>query len=76
MFDMAADGAYEYMPRLADGMLSDKLSVMPAVLVRGPKWCGKTSTCERLAASALKLRDPDVFVRSAEAAAVRPSLLL
>ena len=73
---MAADAAYEYMPRLADGMLGDKLAVMPAVLVRGPKWCGKTSTCERLAASALKLRDPDVFVRSAEAAAVRPSLLL
>lgn len=73
---MSAPKLFEYMPRLVDVVLRDKLDAMPAVLVRGPKWCGKTSTCEQLAASALKLRDPDVFARSAEAAAARPSLLL
>ena len=73
---MTMETPFEYMPRLADDMLQRKLATMPAVLVRGPKWCGKTSTCEQLAASALRLRDPDVFARSAEAAVVRPSLLL
>lgn len=73
---MTEASSFEYMPRLADDMLRSKLKAMPAVLVRGPKWCGKTSTCEQLAASALKLRNPDVFARSIEAAAVRPSLLL
>ena len=65
-----------YLPRLTDGLLREKLATMPAVLVRGPKWCGKTSSCEQEAASALKLRDPDVRQRSLDAAAVKVSLLL
>lgn len=31
---------------------------MGAVLVQGPKWCGKTTTCEQLAQSALYMNDP------------------
>ena len=66
----------EYIPRLVDKLLSQKLSGISAVLVRGPKWAGKTTTCEQLAASMLKLRDPDVYLQSVEAAQVKPSLLL
>ena len=53
MYDEAGS---EYMPRLVDRLLREKLETMPAVLVRGPKWCGKTSTCEQVSASELKLR--------------------
>ena len=73
---MSGGSEFEYMPRLVDRALKEKLAAMPAVLVRGPKWCGKTSTCEQVCSSELKLRDPDVYIRSEEAAAVRPSLLL
>ena len=34
----------EYKTRIADALLAEKLSYMGAVLVRGPKWCGKTTT--------------------------------
>ena len=35
-----------YMPRIVDDELKNKLAHTGAVYVRGPKWCGKTSTCE------------------------------
>ena len=68
--------AYKYMARLVDSTLQSKLATMPAVLVRGPKWVGKTSTCEQHAKSALLLRDPDVYTRSLDALDAQPSLLL
>lgn len=69
-------GSYHYLPRLIDRLLREKLEGISAVLVRGPKWTGKTSSCEQLAKSTLLLRDPDVYVRAKDALAVRPSLLL
>jgi len=33
----------EYKPRIADTILSNKLKGMGAVLIEGPKWCGKTT---------------------------------
>ena len=65
-----------YIKRIVDDELKNKLDRAAAVLVRGPKWCGKTSTCEQFAASALKLRDPDTYESNMEMASVRPSLLL
>ena len=62
----------EYIPRIVDAQVADKLSRAGAVLVRGPKWCGKTSTCVRHAASALLMRDPDGYESNMEAAAVLP----
>lgn len=70
------DEQYRYLPRLIDNILYEKLSGISVVLVRGPKWTGKTSSCEQLAKSALFLRDPDVYVRAMDALAVQPSLLL
>lgn len=67
---------YKYLPRIADVALKQKLSEFSAVYVRGPKWCGKTSTCEQLSQSELKLRDPNEYMRASEAAQIRPSLLL
>lgn len=67
---------FRYIPRLLDTVLKKRLEEYPAVLLRGPKWCGKTTSCEQIASSVLRLRDPEVYSRSADAAAVRPSLLL
>jgi len=48
-----------YKPRIADSLLSRKLESMGAVLVEGPKWCGKTTTCKQFAKSLVDLADPD-----------------
>jgi len=49
----------EYRHRIADDVLTEKLTYIGAVLVEGPKWCGKTTTCEQHAESALYVSDPD-----------------
>ena len=47
-----------YRKRVLDAILERKLSGAGAVLVEGPKWCGKTTTCEQHAKSALYMADP------------------
>ncbi|MEG1830916.1 MAG: DUF4143 domain-containing protein [Raoultibacter sp.] len=68
--------SFEYFPRIIDAALVEKMSYTGAVLVRGPKWTGKTSTCEQLAKSALFLRDPDEYEQNMALAQTKPSLLL
>lgn len=34
----------KYKNRIADSLLKHKLQSMGAVLIQGPKWCGKTTT--------------------------------
>jgi predicted AAA+ superfamily ATPase len=48
----------EYKRRIADQMLADKLDAMGAVLIEGPKACGKTTTAEQHAKSVLYMDDP------------------
>lgn len=33
-----------YIPRIIDNEVERALSAMGAVLIEGPKWCGKTTT--------------------------------
>ena len=47
-----------YKNRICDALLRRKLQGVGAVLVEGPKWCGKTTTCERLSKSVLYMGDP------------------
>lgn len=47
-----------YKKRTIDDVLRRKLSGSGAVLVEGPKWCGKTTTCEQQAKSVLYMADP------------------
>jgi len=67
---------FDYWPRIIDRLLEDRLSATGAVLVAGPKWCGKTTTAEQRAKSTLKLQDPDKTKGYLATAAVKPSLLL
>jgi len=65
-----------YLPRIADAKLALALDAMGAVLIEGPKWCGKTSTAEHIAKSVLYLQDPDMFEENMLKAKTKPSLLL
>lgn len=48
----------KYKGRIADRMLSLKLETMGAILIEGPKACGKTTTAEHQAKSVLYMNDP------------------
>lgn len=65
-----------YLPRIADKELTLRLNAFGATLIVGPKWCGKTTTAERHAASVLKMQDPDKRASYLSTASVKPSLLL
>lgn len=47
-----------YIERISDEELRKSLETFGAVLVEGPKWCGKTTSAARLAASELRIADP------------------
>ena len=66
----------KYLPRIADAKLEVALKAMGAVLIEGPKWCGKTSTAENIAKSVLYMQDPDTFDENMLKAKTKPSLLL
>ena len=48
-----------YKVRIADETLADKLDAMGAVLIEGPKYCGKTTLACQHAKSVLYMADPD-----------------
>ena len=48
-----------YLRRISDDKLRLLLRAMGAVLIEGPKWCGKTSSAEEVAGSVLYMQDPD-----------------
>ena len=65
-----------YKSRIADTVLAEKLSYMGAVLVRGPKWCGKTTTCEQIAKSAIYMDDSELMAQYQSYAAINVKDLL
>lgn len=65
-----------YLKRTADKVLEEQLEAFGAILIEGPKWCGKTTTAEQMAKSVIKLQDPDMRDEYLATAATKPSLLL
>jgi len=57
MYDM--DAMKQYKKRIIDSIIERKLKGVGALLVEGPKWCGKTTTCEQFAKSVLYMADPE-----------------
>jgi hypothetical protein len=76
MAGLPAKDPRKYRKRIADTILKDKLSASGAVLIEGPKWCGKTWTATAASNSQLFLEDPDRQVSYLKAADTKPSLLL
>lgn len=59
----------QYRPRIVDNQLERMLRRIGAVLVQGPKWCGKTTTAEQKAASVIYMDDPSrkkMYLQTAE----------
>ena len=65
-----------YKSRVADQMLSDRLEEVGAVLIQGPKWCGKTTTAQRVSGSQVLMANPETMRRSRQLAQSDMSLLL
>ena len=57
-----------YKSRIADDLLQARLRRKGAVLIEGPKWCGKTTTAEQHAASILYMADPQKRKQNLQAA--------
>ena len=66
----------EYKNRITDEILKRKLKGKGAVLIEGPKWCGKTTTAERISKNVLYMTKPEDKDSNILLASVNPSLLL
>lgn len=49
----------KYYPRICDKLVESKLAISGALLIEGPKWCGKTWTGLNASKSVLYMQDPD-----------------
>ena len=65
----------KYKQRIADVLLERKLAGKGAVLIDGPKWCGKTTTARQIAQSELDLGDSSVLINAKTALQVNPLAL-
>lgn len=66
----------EYKPRILDKILVDRLDSKGAVLITGPKWCGKTTTAKQIAKSFLNVQDPVNKQQYLSLASINPFELL
>ena len=66
----------KYKKRVADVLLERKLAGKGAVLIEGPKWCGKTTTAEQHAKSILYMDDPRIIKENLVTADIAPQDLL
>ncbi len=66
----------EYLKRICDNELRDKLDAFGAVHITGPKWCGKTTTAKQFAKSFIEMQDPDMRDAYIHTAQIKPSNLL
>lgn len=66
----------EYKKRIADRILKNKLEGKGAILIEGPKWCGKTTTAEQLASSVLYMDDPQRKDQNIMMSEINPGRLL
>lgn len=66
----------KYKARIADEILKKRLLGKGAVLIEGPKWCGKTTTAEQIAGSILYMADPEREKQNLMLAEINPKRLL
>lgn len=66
----------KYKARIADEILKKRLLGKGAVLIEGPKWCGKTTTAEQIAGSILYMADPEKEKQNLTMVEINPKRLL
>lgn len=64
------------MLQIADKILKRKLKGSGAVLIEGPKWCGKTTTAEQISKSVLYMAKPEDKEQNISLVDISPSSLL
>lgn len=74
--EIKSDVMAKYKQRIADILLVRKVLGKGAVLIEGPKWCGKTTTAKQLAKSVLDLGDASVLKQSSQMIEISPKSLL
>ncbi len=57
-------------------MLQRRLAGVGAVLIEGPKWCGKTTTAAQHASTILYMDDPEMLKQNIRMADINPKVLL
>ena len=65
-----------YLPRIVDTMVDRYLGVFGAVVIEGPKWCGKTSTAKNHVVSETSMANPEGDFRERTIAELEPSLAI
>lgn len=65
-----------YKARIVDEILAEKLDAIGAVLIEGPKYCGKTTLATQQAKSILSMSDPDTMEQNIAMANTNIKLLL
>lgn len=71
-----SDCMINYKTRVSDKLIVRKLKGKGAVLIEGPKWCGKTTSAKQIAKSVLYMADPSNEKQNVLLADVNPQLLL
>lgn len=66
----------KYRPRICDKLVNLRLASSGALLIEGPKWCGKTWTGRHASKSVLYMQDPDKSAGYLQLADTVPSRLL
>ena len=66
----------EYKKRVADNILACKLEAVGAVLIEGPKYCGKTTLAKQQAGSVLEMANPETKEQNLALARTNISRLL
>ena len=66
----------EYRNRIVDKLIEKKLKVIGAILIEGPKLCGKTTSAEHASKSVLYMANPDEMAQNIRLSQLKPSLLL
>lgn len=66
----------EYKKRIIDNILDEKLSSSGAILIQGPKWCGKTTSSKEKANSIVRMDDIDKKKENLFLAETNPRQLL
>lgn len=65
-----------YKKRIADDILKTKLKAKGAVVIEGPKWCGKTTTAMQISKSVIRVDEPTKKDTNIQLSEIDPSQLL
>ncbi len=66
----------KYKARIVDDILKDKLEAKGAVVIEGPKWCGKTTTALQVAGSVIRMDEPSKREANIQMSEIAPERLL